>query len=140
MNKLRFQINDFRFYSEGKYETIFPTRVYKKVICHSSKNNIRDMEAIAELIIPPGSTIIRSYYSFGKMRTNNVYVKNITDLNDLIIDDDLECYSPSMGNLKYEIGSYVKPEKPLDVDINITCTSGIHFYLDKQLAKNYCII
>ncbi|ANB51017.1 hypothetical protein [Powai lake megavirus] len=139
MNNLRSYINDYRFYSEGKYETMLPTRVYKKVICHSKKNNIHDVEAIAELIIPPGSTIIRSYYSYGKMRTDNVYVKNITDLNDQIIDDDFECYSPSMGNLKYNIGSHVKPGKPLDTDLKMTCTSGIHFFLFKKSAKHYLI-
>ncbi|AVG46664.1 hypothetical protein [Acanthamoeba polyphaga mimivirus] len=139
MNKLRSHINNHRFYSEGKYETMLPTRVYKKVICHSKKNHIYDAEAIAELIIPSGSTIIRSYYSYGKMRTNNVYVKNITDMNDEIIDDDFECYSPSFGNLKYNVGSYVRPDEPLDVDINAVCTSGIHFFLFKQSAKNYLI-
>lgn len=139
MNNLRSHINDYRFYSEGKYKTIFPTRVFKKVICRSKKNNIHDMEAVAELIIPPGSTIVRSYYSYGMMRTNNVHVKNITDLDDQIIDDDFECYSPSMGNLKYNVGSHVKPEKPLNTDIYKTCVSGIHFYLSKQSAKNYWI-
>ncbi|UFX99745.1 hypothetical protein QKC54_gp0920 [Megavirus baoshan] len=67
MNNFRFHVNEIQFNSEGKYETILPTRVFKKVICHSEKNNIRDVEAIAELIIPSGSTIIRPYWSYGKI-------------------------------------------------------------------------
>ncbi|AGD93070.1 hypothetical protein [Acanthamoeba polyphaga mimivirus] len=157
MNSMKSQFNDkIRFPMVGVYNTHFPTRVYKKLEC-ASKNDISSFfskknswnldeivttiphrEAVATLIIPPGSTIVRSRDSFGEMRTDKVYVEKIEILgNDDSHADDYVCESPTYGDTIYKVGDIIEPEFPLDTDILKTCTSGIHFFPLKEQAENY---
>ena len=119
--------------------------------------NIKELYAIAELEIPQDATIIRpsvicdDFLAFtssvevsNKLRTNTAIVKKIerhpspmlfvNALNNL---SDCECYSIHDNQYKYQIGQEQKPIQNFDDSINSECTSGIHFFLEKEDAKNY---
>lgn len=40
---------------------------------------------------------------------------------------------------KYSIGKIIKPEKPFDLNLFDACASGIHGFLNINLAKNYIL-
>uniref|UniRef100_A0A6G6ACU1 Uncharacterized protein n=1 Tax=Borely moumouvirus TaxID=2712067 RepID=A0A6G6ACU1_9VIRU len=158
MDKIKSHFNDrLRFRTPGVYHTHFPTRVYKKLDCanindislfiskknswfHEGEIKISYREAIATLIIPPGSTIIRPEKShiLGAMRTDEVYVEKIEFLGDDSLQvDDYICKSPTYGDITYTTGDTIKPEFPLDTNVSKTNTSGIHFFILKEQAKIY---
>nr|AEX63271.1 hypothetical protein mv_L1069 [Moumouvirus Monve] len=142
MDDIRFKINNYLRFREGDvYHTIFPTRAFKKLICYRKDNPRKyySIEAVATLIIPPDSTIVRAYRSSGKLRTDQVYVKYIENKYGEPISDDYVCQSPMHGKTIYKVDSLVKPKKELDRDVDKVCRSGIHFFLSKKEAVDYSI-
>ncbi|AKI79953.1 hypothetical protein QJ850_gp746 [Acanthamoeba polyphaga mimivirus] len=120
--------------------------VYKKVYCKNPLYNskmsfdIFNLESIVELEIPPGAIIVKpvsnNYTNMNKMRTNKAIVNKITRLIDnKQIDDSYICYSTYDPSFRYKIGSTVKTR--LDINVNRTNVSGIHFFKDQKEAENY---
>ena len=127
----------------------------------------KTVEAIAELEMPTASTIVRSYrtliddngsshdYVNDKVRTDRAIVKNIeprdkdfvkkiktADMNFIFNRmfnsiDDCDCYSMYNRKFKYKKGQEVTPKHKFNDDTTVECTSGIHFFKDKDEAKNY---
>ena len=47
-------------------------------------------------------------------------------------------YSIRSKLFAYRAGSLVSPEESYDGDIRVECTSGIHFFITREEAKDYC--
>ncbi|AGF85724.1 hypothetical protein QJ854_gp058 [Moumouvirus goulette] len=141
MDNFRYKFNDQVRFREGDvYHTIFPTRAFKKLTCYKKDNPWGySKQAIATLMVPPGSTVVRAHGSYKKLRTDQVYVKDIEDMYGRPISDDYVCQSPAHGKVIYKPDSIVKPEEELDTNVNDVCRSGIHFFLKKKSAKNYYV-
>uniref|UniRef100_A0A6G6AB36 Uncharacterized protein n=1 Tax=Borely moumouvirus TaxID=2712067 RepID=A0A6G6AB36_9VIRU len=136
MHNIRSDLNrNIRFPEGNVFHTILPTRGFKKLICYEKDGH--KFEAIATLIIPSGSTIVRPKYADGKSRTDQAFVESIENLLDQQVSDDFICRSPTFGKMIYKVGSVVKPKKDLDTNVKEICTSGIHFFLDKKEAADY---
>ncbi|BCS82496.1 hypothetical protein QLL95_gp0007 [Cotonvirus japonicus] len=127
--------NKFRF-PEGKVRrTIFPTTAYKQLSCKNEYGYYS--KGIATLTIPAGSTVVRAINSDGKLRSDEVYVEKIEDLDGNIIDDSYQCVGAVRRKPVYKTGSVIKPSKPLNTNINDICVQGIHFFLSKEKARKY---
>jgi hypothetical protein len=108
--------------------------VYKK---------LRD-EAIATFRIPSraartasvssSSPEMRTKGKFGKCRAERAFVVAIEDREGKPVKTGHSLHNP---NFLYEAGKEVKPEKEYDPDIRIECTSGIHFFMTKEEAKDF---
>uniref|UniRef100_A0A6G6AAA0 Uncharacterized protein n=1 Tax=Borely moumouvirus TaxID=2712067 RepID=A0A6G6AAA0_9VIRU len=141
MDKIRTNFNvNIRFPEGGVYYTVLPTRGFKKLVCNRKaheKCKSCKFPAVATLVIPPGSTIVRPEYGDGKSRTDEARVESIETLSGEIITDDFVCHSPTHGKMIYKLGSVVKPKKDLDTNVQEICTSGIHFFFHKKEAMDY---
>ncbi|QGR53612.1 hypothetical protein [Moumouvirus maliensis] len=138
MDKIRTNFNaNIRFPEGGVYHTSYPTRGFKKLVCYRNAENKYKFPAVATLVIPPGSTIVRPEWGDGKSRTDEARVESIETLSGNIVPDDFVCRSPTHGKMIYKIGSVVKPKEDLDTNINKICTSGIHFFFHKKEAMDY---
>nr|WBF71172.1 hypothetical protein [Megavirus caiporensis] len=135
MDRLRYEFNDkIRFPKGSVNKTIFSTTGYKRVTCFG---NGFKKEAIAKLNIPAGSTIVRSNLSVGELRTDQVYVEKIKDLDgEIINEDDYQCTGYIYYGVKYKTGEITKPYESLDTNVNRLCVPGIHFYLTKKESEN----
>jgi uncharacterized protein YjbI with pentapeptide repeats len=40
--------------------------------------------------------------------------------------------------VKYAVGAVVRPSTPFDDDVRVECASGIHFFITRTEAENYC--
>lgn len=134
MERISYEFNNkIRFPQGSVNKTIFSTTGYKKVTCIGSGF---EKEAIAKLNIPTGSIIIRS--KTGGLRTNKVLVERIEDMDGEIIDEsEYHCTGYIYRGISYSTGKITKPLESLDVDVNRTCTTGIHFYLTEKEAEKY---
>lgn len=133
---------------------------YKKILCRN--NNIGCHSAIAVLLIPSGSTVVKTifaseYYSccndhkqeikmHTKLRANKAIITGIylcdsnnceTNMIDNLMTQNIFC-SVYDSKFIYEIGKVCEPVEPLDMNVGITCAPGIHFFLDRSSAWNYC--
>ena len=81
-------------------------------------------------------------YNFAKFRANVLYVVAIVEIDNLTtIDEITNCANYNKGNILkiiYKINNLVFPDK-FDQNINIICTSGIHYFktLDAAFYYNY---
>ena len=51
---------------------------------------------------------------------------------------DGEGVSSYDNGLKYAVGAVVRPSTPFDDDVRVECASGIHFFITRTEAENYC--
>ncbi|AVL94468.1 hypothetical protein ma81 [Moumouvirus australiensis] len=138
MNNARANFNaGIRFPEGDVYHTVLPTRGFKKLTCYRNAENKYKFPAIATLIIPPKSTIVRPNYADGKSRTDEARVESIETLSGKMVPDDFVCHSPTHGKMIYKVGSVVKPKEDLDTNVHEICTSGIHFFFYKKEAADY---
>ncbi|AGD92232.1 hypothetical protein LBA_00312 [Megavirus lba] len=122
----------------GVYQTTRPNTGYKKIYCYERGNAyFGEFTAVAELEIPPNSTIVKTKTS--KMRASRAIVKSIKSINDdTVIDESFVCYSAWDRSFYYETGGTVVPRRGnLDIDPDDTCGSGINFFNSERKAKNY---
>ncbi|BCS82497.1 hypothetical protein QLL95_gp0008 [Cotonvirus japonicus] len=137
MENFRSQFNkNIRFPEGSVKQTTFSTKAYKKIRCCSRKNGLC-RKGIATLTIPAGSTVVRANDSDGKLRTDQVYVEKLEDLDGNFIDDSFECTGPFRPGLIYKTDSVIKPAEPLNTNINNICVPGIHLFLLKNDARFY---
>lgn len=136
MESIRYEFNNkIRFPQGSVRKTIFPTTGYKRVTCIGSGF---EKEAIAKLNIPSGSIIVRSNLSTGGLRTDQVLVEKIEDLDGEIIDEnEYQCTGYIYYGIRYKTGEITRPRESLDTDVNRTCTTGIHFFLTEKEAETY---
>lgn len=144
----------------GKYVVKKPLTGYKRIRCKCLLSNGSEyldknaeleiptyLDKIAELEIPTDATIIRpvdmtlsmtfsDIIPSSRLRTNRAILKSIDFKNDNNMNYCV-CYSLYDEKYKYKVGQEHEPENPLDDDIYKECTSGIHFFLEKEKAKNY---
>ncbi len=99
-------------------------RLYKTVGVH----------VIVKLLIK--SDAKRSNATGRKCRCNECIVLDITDLNGNQIDPDLIVVSVYDSSFIYKIGETIKVDN-FDDDRWNECSSGIHFFITRQEAKNY---
>ena len=153
------QLRDGKFHGAHRVQT--PIIGYKKIKCQPTNVGLfswlpfmpqadtKRFDAIVELEIPQHATIIRPLFLdidfrdgvSNKLRTNIAIVKKIEQhpprrwfMNNL---SDCECYSIYDNKYKYQIGQEQKPTENFNDSINSECSSGIHFFLEKEDAKNY---
>jgi hypothetical protein len=110
--------------------------VYKKL----------EHDAIATLRIPSGvartasllssSPQMRAEGKFGKCRAERAFVVAIEDQEGKQISEGKSVHNSFI----YKVGKEVRPEQNYDPDIRIKCTSGIHFFMTKEEAKEYKVI
>lgn len=103
-------------------------RGYKKAIGISSENPV-----IVELYIPPDA--LRSSAGGRKCRCNKAIVLSITDIYKKLYYG--EARSKYNYNFIYRVGETVEPIKDFDLNRWNECSSGIHFFLNRQEAVNY---
>ena len=126
----------------GMHQVESPITAYKKIECKNPLTN-RFEAAIAELIVPEGSKIIKpnAIYENKKLRTDKAIVKKITlqSSNESFQPNAIDCECRSMydNNYRYFIGKVVTPEKPFNPDVTTECTSGIHLFIKKRDAEQY---
>jgi hypothetical protein len=71
-----------------------------------------------------------------KYRTNIAYVYDICDINDENIKLRY-CYSTFHKNfLRYQVGKFVNAYD-FNPNLEKVCASGIHYFISKDVAKNY---
>lgn len=142
-----------------------PIQGFKRIQCDCDpvlglflNTDTKNIASIATLEIPPGAKIIRAHsfyedryvggetdYVSNKLRANKAVVKNIEPkydnsqkINNLFSTiKNCVCYSLYDKEFKYEIGQTVTPKKDFNSDSSRECESGIHFFLDKDEAKDY---
>lgn len=107
----------------------------------------KQIDAIAELEIPVGATVIRSslFEKSTRLRTDQAIVKKISHasfyqsfwnyLNPLC--ENSKCYSVYDPRYTYNLNQLHVPKMPFDRDVENDCVSGIHFYATKGDAKKY---
>jgi hypothetical protein len=106
-------------------QIIFPIRVYKQT------QTLTEEKIITELIIPPNTTVFLG--ENGKRRANKVFVvKNTIQHTHKNIN---AAYSLFEEFFSYEMGEIVHPDH-FSITYK-TCGSGIHFYSEKNNAKNF---
>lgn len=76
--------------------------------------------------------------AFGrKCRCSEAKVLRIETLDGKIVDSSVKAESTWCMGFFYEVGSTVKPIDMFDPDRFYECSSGIHFFLNRQEAVNY---
>jgi uncharacterized protein YjbI with pentapeptide repeats len=100
--------------------------------------------AIATLRIPSraartvsllsSSPEMRAQGKFGKCRAERAFVVAIEDREGKPVRAGHSFYN---FNLIYEVGKEVRPTQNYNSDIRIECTSGIHFFMTKEEAKDF---
>jgi hypothetical protein len=108
--------------------------VYKK-----TESKIGHLEVITELELPAGTIVFTgNSWHCGKMRANVALVKK----NTLSVQWSIpktrtvkESASHHDFRFRYRVGSVVVPDK--FSRNKKTCAGGIHFFLDRKLAKAY---
>lgn len=117
---------------------------YKKIWCRCSG---LDIHAIATLEIPPGATVIRPRTSkssnfhekipSNQLRADQAKVISIIDPIDHLDLYGCHCYSTYDISFRYRVDEIVQPEMQFDTNINRECTSGIHFFMSENEARDY---
>ena len=70
-----------------------------------------------------------------KCRADKAIVLEVQDMDGNVLD---ECaYSGHERDFEYKVGETVTPRHPFDEDRWNECSSGIHFFIDKEMAKRY---
>jgi len=107
---------------------------YKKIRCVKPDKDWEKYKSGANVIavirIPKGAVVFGNGYS--KCRTNKAEVIKIEGYNE-----NYKYYSLYDDNFKYEIGKQMEIEN-FDYNHTKECASGIHFFLTKEEARNYC--
>ena len=102
--------------------------VFKKVLVDGG------FSAIAKLRIP--SRAKRTATPIGsKCRAERAIVLEIKRVDNGKLAQ--KAYSTHDDNFIYEVGKEVKPTSPYDGDFRVECTSGIHFFLTEEEARDY---
>lgn len=101
---------------------------YKKAMDILSEDPV-----IVELYIP--SDALRSSAGGRKCRCNKAIVLSITDIHKKFYYK--EAHSLHDHDFIYRVGETVEPTKDFDLNRWNECSSGIHFFLNRQEAVNY---
>ena len=91
---------------------------------------------IAKLLIPEDAERLSG--ADNKCRCNKAKVLEIQTL-DGEPKNDLICYSLYNPHFLYKVGETVTTEKPFNKDRWEICSSGIHFFIDRQSAVEHSI-
>lgn len=97
---------------------------------------------IVKLAILPDANIVRPideeyFYTKGKERCNKAIVVDIQypdeEKIESVVPHEMTAYSYLFNNQKFEytVGKEVTPDA-FDVDENVSCTNGIHYYRDRK--------
>ena len=95
-----------------------------------------EIQMIAKLLIPEDAERLSG--AGNKCRCNKAKVLEIQTL-DGELKNDLICYSLYNPHFLYKVGETVTAEKPFNKDRWEVCSSGIHFFIDRQSAVDYSI-
>jgi hypothetical protein len=92
---------------------------------------------IMKVKIPAGSVIVRNYNTPAKLRTDTLIPIEIYP--SLKTNGQIIITICSMHDMTYayKINKMHKPFRPLDRDLYKVCTSGLHFFTDKEKAESY---
>lgn len=90
------------------------------------------VKVLVKLLIPDDA--LRCNSTEYKCRANKAKVLAITDIEETINYE--QAYSIHNKDFKYYVNEMVYSDKFID-DNKLTCTNGIHFFIDKEMAKNY---
>ena len=107
---------------------------YKKCIIYGTDN----ATCIVKLLIPADAR--RSSATTEKCRADKAIVLEIQDLDG----NKIECnaysfYAYGRGqDFEYKVGETVTPKEPFCEDRWQECGSGIHFFIDRKAAVEYC--
>ena len=94
----------------------------------------KPLEVLVKLLIP--SDAKRSNASGRKCRCSKAKVLEMTAFDDKPFDGIAE--STFDASFTYEVGKTVEPTEPFCEDRWNECASGIHFFITKEEAINYC--
>lgn len=107
---------------------------YKKIRCVKPDADwnkyMEGATVIATIRIPKGAVVFGNNYS--KCRTNKAEVIKIEGYNE-----NYKYYSLYDDDFKYELGKQMEIEN-FNYNHTKECASGIHFFLTKKEAKDYC--
>jgi hypothetical protein len=108
--------------------------VYKKLLYGEIATLRIPSRAARTASLSSSSPLMRSEGKFGKCRAERAFVVAIENCTEKSIKRGRSHYN---DNFTYEVGKEVKPEENYDPDILIECTSGIHFFMTKEEAKEF---
>jgi hypothetical protein len=111
---------------------------YKKALKVKKDFTEEAQDRIIKLFIP--ETALRSSANTSKCRTNEAIVLEIQNL-DGTVDNELDGYeicSCMRHDFVYEVGKHIFIND-FDTDRFHECSTGIHFFVDRQEAVDYCI-
>ena len=109
---------------------------WKKVFIDDELANHTGIPMIAKLLIPEDAERLSG--ADNKCSCNKAKVLEIQTL-DGESKNDLICYSLYNPHFLYKVGETVTTEKPFNKDRWEICSSGIHFFIDRQSAVDYSI-
>ena len=104
---------------------------WKKCRTHGKDNS----ECIVKLLIPADAK--RSSATTEKCRADKAIVLEIQDLDGNKIDRNAYSTYETAQDFEYKVGETVTPRKPFDEDRWNECSSGIHFFIDRNAAVEY---
>ena len=103
---------------------------WKKCWTHGRNNDA----VIVKLLIPEDAK--RCSSTGRKCRCDKAEVLEIQNINGTKADVET-AYSQYTKHFRYEIGKTVMPEEPFEEDRWQECSSGIHFFINRQEAVDY---
>ena len=121
--------------SVGIWNLSEPIHGYKNLVCKCTDGG-KFVKAMAELTIPTGATVIRSFYSISHpdyLRTDMVKVDRILPINaDHKIDVNYCLLNNSQNRSLYQEHQSYTSNLDYDVDRFPTLAEGIHFRLNRN--------
>ncbi len=97
--------------------------------------NENGLDVIVKLLIPEDAK--RSSATTRKCRASKAMVLEIQTLNGEPLAETVPAYSKFAIDFVYKVGEMVTPNLPFDEDRFNECSSGIHFFINRQEAVDY---
>lgn len=72
-----------------------------------------------------------------KCRADKAVVLEIQDMDGNILDECAYSSYQNAQDFEYKVGETVTPREPFDDNRWDECSSGIHFFIDREMAKRY---
>lgn len=104
---------------------------WKKARCQGKKNRV----CIVKLLIPADAKRLSA--TTEKCRADKALVLEIYDMNGHFLNESAFSSYYNAPNFEYKKGEMVYPEKPFDENRWNECSSGIHFFIDREMALRY---
>ena len=90
---------------------------------------------IVKLLIPADAKRLSA--TTEKCRADKAVVLEVQDMDGHVLDECAYSSYEYARDFEYKVGETVTPREPFDEDRWNECSSGIHFFIDREMAKRY---